>query len=175
MMGRRLNLDRRPCTQSTNQLIQLINQFPTFTAMKEIVIHSPDALPECVKILLDHSPGARVIAFYGEIGAGKTAFIQAFCRHLGIKEEVASPTFSIVNEYEYRSPANEAGHFVFHIDLYRLKNIEEALQIGIEEYLYSGAYCLIEWPELIEPLLPEDTVRIKLEIIGDSSRKILIL
>ena len=144
-------------------------------AMKEIIIHSPEALPEAVKMLLNYAPQARVIAFYGEIGAGKTAFIQALCRHLGVKEEVASPTFSIVNEYEYMGFVKGEAHRVFHMDLYRLKSTEEALQIGIEDYLYTGAYCLIEWPELIEDLLPEDAVRIKLEIIGDSSRKILIL
>lgn len=144
-------------------------------AMKEIIIHSPENLRGIVKTLLEEQPQARVIALYGEIGAGKTALTQAFCLHLGVKEEVASPTFSIVNEYEYRSSDDGRAHPVYHMDLYRLKNIEEALQIGIEDYLYSGVYCLIEWPELIEALLPEDTVRIKMEIIGDSSRKILIL
>ncbi len=143
--------------------------------MKEIIIHRPEELPDAVKILLHHAARARVMAFYGEIGAGKTAFIQALCRNLGVKEEVSSPTFSIVNEYEYISPGDSLAHPVYHMDLYRLKDIEEALQIGIEEYLYSGEYCLIEWPEIVEALLPADSARIKLEIIGDSSRKILIL
>ncbi|MCO6493052.1 MAG: tRNA (adenosine(37)-N6)-threonylcarbamoyltransferase complex ATPase subunit type 1 TsaE [Phaeodactylibacter sp.] len=143
--------------------------------MQEVVIHGPEALPEAAEMLLKYAPQARVMAFYGEIGAGKTSLIQALCRCLGVKEEVASPTFSIVNEYEYKGLREEKEKPVFHMDLYRLRDIEEALQIGIEDYLYSGAYCLIEWPELIEALLPEGTVRIKLEIIGDSSRKILIL
>lgn len=143
--------------------------------MKEIAIHSPEALPEVAKVLLDDHPQARVIAFSGEIGAGKTTFIKAICRRLGVKEEVASPTFSLINEYEYMGSADGRAHAVYHIDLYRLKDIDEALQIGIEDYLYSGEYCLIEWPELIGALLPAGAVRIKLEIIGDSSRKILIL
>lgn len=143
--------------------------------MKEITIHKLEALPEAAAMLLRYKPGARVMAFSGEVGAGKTTFIQAICRLLGVKEEVASPTFSLINEYEYMDSANNRGYPVYHIDLYRLKSLDEALEIGIEDYLYSGAYCFIEWPELAEALLPEGTVRIKLEIIGDSGRKILIL
>ncbi len=143
--------------------------------MKEAVIHSPGELNDITKVLLERTREGQVMAFYGEIGAGKTALIQALCRQLGVEEEVSSPTFSLVNEYEYRRQGDDSPHPVFHMDLYRLKDIDEALNIGIEEYLYSGAYCFIEWPGLIEALLPEDTVRIKLEIIGDSSRKILIL
>ena len=131
--------------------------------MTEISINSPKALTAVATKLLDRAAEARVLAFYGEIGAGKTALIQALCRQLGVKEEVSSPTFSIVNEYEYITPADGLAHPAFHMDLYRLKQLDEALQIGIEEYLYSGAYCFIEWPELIEGLLPEDTVRIKME------------
>lgn len=115
-------------------------------------------------------PGQNIWAFSGEIGAGKTTLIKAICHLLGAEATVSSPTFSLVNEYEDRK-----GEPFFHMDLYRLKNIGEALDIGIEEYLYSGQRCLIEWPGLIEDLLPEDTFRIKLEIQSDISRKIIFL
>ena len=112
------------------------------------------------------------MAFSGEIGAGKTTFIQVICRQLGVDEaEVVSPTFALINAYDVAGSSRQ----IYHMDLYRLESLDEALQIGIEDYLYGGDYCLIEWPELIEALLPDDTVRIKLEILGDSSRKILFL
>lgn len=143
--------------------------------MKEMIINNPGELPLAVQALLDYAGGRKKMAFTGEIGAGKTTFIQAFCRSLGVAEaEVVSPTFALINEYEYTSEEGKARP-IYHMDLYRLEDIEEALHIGIEDYLYNDDYCLIEWPELIEALLPEDTVRIKLQILGDSIRKILFL
>jgi tRNA threonylcarbamoyladenosine biosynthesis protein TsaE len=139
----------------------------------ELTIHSPEELDKAVTALLDFAGGRKLMAFSGEIGAGKTTFIQAFCRHFQVRENVASPSFSLINEYTYRDAITGEEQYIYHLDLYRLKKIEEALDIGIEEYLYSGRYCLIEWPELIEPLLPEETVRINIEIIEDSARKIL--
>ncbi|MBK8705485.1 MAG: tRNA (adenosine(37)-N6)-threonylcarbamoyltransferase complex ATPase subunit type 1 TsaE [Saprospiraceae bacterium] len=112
----------------------------------------------------------RKFAFYGEIGAGKTTFIQAICRYLGVGDYVASPTFALVHEY-----AGSGANRVFHLDLYRLRNIQEALDIGIEEYLDSPDYCFIEWPEIIEPLLPEDIVRVKIAADSNSHRKVVIL
>lgn len=140
-----------------------------------VTIKSTAELPKVVEALLAHAAGRKKIALSGEIGAGKTTLIQAFCRHLGVEEPVASPTFSLINEYDYFNEDNQQLELIYHMDLYRLEDIEEALNIGIEEYLDNEDYCLIEWPELIEPLLPEDCVRIKLEITGDSSRKILFL
>lgn len=133
------------------------------------------ALPEYSQRLLESFPNARVFAFTGEVGAGKTTFIQQICRQLGIKEVVSSPTFALVNEYGYKDPQSGVTNSAYHLDLYRLRTIEEALDIGIEDYLYSGKYCFVEWPEIVEALLPEDTLRIHLEILSDSQRKMLIL
>lgn len=133
------------------------------------------ALPEYSQRLLENFPDARVLAFTGEVGAGKTTFIQQICKQLGILEVVSSPTFALVNEYGYIDAQSGSKNSAYHLDLYRLRNIEEALDIGIEDYLYSGKYCFVEWPEIIEPLLPEDTLRIHLEILSDSQRKMLIL
>ena len=107
----------------------------------------------------------RVVAFYGHMGAGKTTFIRSVCETLGVQEPVTSPTFAIVNEY-----AAKDGLKIFHFDFYRLRRIGEAYDIGFEDYLYSGHLCLIEWPELIEELLPEDTVVVHITIGDDGSR-----
>lgn len=136
----------------------------------EIIVHQLHELDKAAQKLLEFAGERRKFAFYGEIGAGKTTFIQAICRQLGVQEAVVSPTFALVNEY----PAS-SGELIYHLDLYRLKNAQEALDIGIEDMLYDENYCLIEWPELIEALLPEDVVRIKLEIVDHSTRKILLL
>lgn len=140
--------------------------------MNEITVNSPGELPHAASALLAYAGNRKVMAFSGEISAGKTTFIQVICRQLGVDEaEVVSPTFALINAYDVAGSSRQ----IYHMDLYRLESLDEALQIGIEDYLYGGDYCLIEWPELIEALLPDDTVRIKLEILGDSSRKILFL
>ena len=125
--------------------------------------------------LLETFPNTRVFAFTGEVGAGKTTFIQSLCKQLGVTSAVTSPTFALVNEYPYTDATSGLPKSVYHLDLYRLRSIEEALEIGVEDYLYSQKYCFVEWPELIEPLLPEDTVRIHFEILSDSQRKMLFL
>ncbi|MBO7367658.1 MAG: tRNA (adenosine(37)-N6)-threonylcarbamoyltransferase complex ATPase subunit type 1 TsaE [Paludibacteraceae bacterium] len=107
----------------------------------------------------------KIVAFYGSMGAGKTTFIKAICDVLGVTDTVNSPTFAIVNEYLAAS-----GDSVYHFDFYRIKKIEEAYDFGYEDYFYSGDLCLIEWPELIEELLPEDTVRVKIEEIETGER-----
>lgn len=112
-------------------------------------------LPVVARKLLGAWPERRVFAFYGRMGAGKTTFIKEICRQLGSGEIVQSPTFSIVNEYFTGS-----GESLYHFDFYRIRNREEVFDIGYEEYLYSGNYCFIEWPELVESLLPEDVVRV---------------
>ena len=109
-------------------------------------------------ILYEH-PDARVYAFEGQMGAGKTTFIKQLCEQMGSADIVNSPTFAIVNVYDVERPYKGE---VYHFDCYRLKDIREAMDFGAEEYLYSGNYCFIEWPALIEPLLPEDTVHVKI-------------
>lgn len=111
----------------------------------------------------------KVILFNGEMGAGKTTFIKALCRELGVYDVTSSPTFSLVNEY-----VSDAGKTLFHFDVYRLKSETEALDMGIEEYLYSGNYCFIEWPEKIPNLIPEAHSAVNLEIMPDGRRKLVL-
>ena len=111
---------------------------------------------------------AQVIAFYGKMGAGKTTFIKALCEELGVNEVITSPTFAIVNEYEPK----EGFEKIYHFDFYRIKRLEEVYDMGYEDYFYSGQLCLIEWPELIEELLPDDTLRVTIKQENDGSRTI---
>ena len=145
------------------------------TVQMEWQIEHLTLLPQYSQKLLKTFPQARIFAFTGEVGAGKTTFIQSLCKQLGVNATVTSPTFAIVNEYFYLDPVSSTTQSIYHLDLYRLRNLEEALSIGIEDYLYSQNYCFIEWPEIIEPLLPENTVRIHFEILDDSQRKMLFL
>ncbi|NUO01226.1 MAG: tRNA (adenosine(37)-N6)-threonylcarbamoyltransferase complex ATPase subunit type 1 TsaE [Saprospiraceae bacterium] len=128
-------------------------------------------IADAAKILVQRMGDRRKVALYGQMGAGKTTFVRAICQVLGATGNVSSPTFAIVNEY----PLPDAGEVVYHLDLYRLKDLREALDIGIENYLEDEHYCFIEWPELIEPLLPPDALRIKLELVHETQRKILFL
>jgi tRNA threonylcarbamoyladenosine biosynthesis protein TsaE len=125
-------------------------------------------LPNTASEIIKFAKDSRIFLFYGEMGAGKTTLIKALCESLGTTEPVTSPTFSIVNEYE------GAGNRIYHFDFYRLKNETEALDMGYEEYFYSGAYCFIEWPEKIPNLLPDHFVNIKIKVIGDNLREINI-
>lgn len=100
-----------------------------------------------------------VFAFYGKMGAGKTTFIKAICEELGVEDAITSPTFSIVNEYR----SDVSGELIYHFDFYRIKKLEEVYDMGFEDYFYSGALCFIEWPELIEELLPSDAVKVTIE------------
>lgn len=111
----------------------------------------------------------KIFAFYGEMGAGKTTFIKAICSALGVSETITSPTFSIVNEYE-----KSDGEPIYHFDFYRIKTIEEAYDFGYEDYFYSGHLCFIEWPELVEPLLPESVVKVKIVLADNEKRSIVI-
>ena len=113
----------------------------------------------------------RVFAFDGQMGAGKTTFIKKLCEEMGTMDVVNSPTFAIVNVYDVEQPYQGE---VYHFDCYRLKDIREAMDFGAEEYLYSGNYCVIEWPEMIAPLLPEDTVRVKITPMADGDRRLEI-
>ncbi len=121
-------------------------------------------------LLKDHEPH-RVFAFDGQMGAGKTTFIKKLCEEMGTLDVVNSPTFAIVNVYDVERPYKGE---VYHFDCYRLKDIREAMDFGAEEYLYSGNYCFIEWPEMIEALLPEDTVWVKIEPQENGNRLLTI-
>ncbi|MFZ4633726.1 MAG: tRNA (adenosine(37)-N6)-threonylcarbamoyltransferase complex ATPase subunit type 1 TsaE [Saprospiraceae bacterium] len=126
-----------------------------------------------IPAMLEALNGRRKLALYGDLGAGKTTFVQAFCRHLGVEGHTSSPTFSLINVYRYATP--EGHSLVHHLDLYRLKNLEEALDIGVEDVLYDPWYCFVEWPEVIEPVFPADGAKIHLEILHESLRRVLIL
>jgi len=123
------------------------------------------ALHSVAKKLVNQFPNYRIFAFYGKMGAGKTTFIQSVCKVLGSEDNVTSPTFALINEYKTAKLQS-----IFHFDFYRIKDIEEAFDLGYEDYLYSGNYCLIEWPEMIEPLLPENIVKVKIEVDEDGTR-----
>jgi tRNA threonylcarbamoyladenosine biosynthesis protein TsaE len=140
----------------------------------ELIINNLEDLPQAVNWLLKQLNGRKKLMLYGQMGAGKTTFTRAFCQHFGVTTEVQSPTFSLVNQYFYKN--TEGGvSTIYHLDLYRLKNLEEAFDIGIEDYLYDSNYCLIEWADLIESILPDDAVKIQLEIVGNTARKIVVL
>ena len=117
--------------------------------------------------LIEKFPEQRIFAFYGKMGAGKTTFIQAICRKIGSPDNVISPTFALINEYKTKSM-----HSIYHFDFYRIEDMEEAFDLGYEDYFYSGEYCLIEWPEKIEPLLPENYVEVKIEALENDDRRI---
>lgn len=125
------------------------------------------ALGPVASKLLNTFPGSRVFAFYGRMGAGKTTFIQAICHSLGITDIVTSPTFALINEY---NPAS--GEPVYHFDFYRIKNPEEVFDMGYEDYLFGDSYCLVEWPEKIEHLLPPGYVRVHIDVEENENRKI---
>jgi tRNA threonylcarbamoyladenosine biosynthesis protein TsaE len=132
--------------------------------MKSISINSTADLKAVAKELLAFANGEKFFIFEGDMGAGKTTFIKDFCEALGVGDLVSSPTFSIVNEYEGKTG------LVYHFDFYRLKNLQEAYDIGYEEYFYSDAYCLVEWPLKVEALLPENYIKIAIVITGETER-----
>lgn len=119
---------------------------------------SPEDLPPAATLLLESFPEERVFAFFAPMGAGKTTFIQALCKCLHVRDNVVSPTFSLINEYSCGDRS------VFHFDFYRLKNFREAIDIGTEEYLESGDYCFLEWSEVIEPILPLRYVKVTIDV-----------
>lgn len=132
-------------------------------------IQSLDSINQTAQQFIDHIGNRTVFAFNGKMGAGKTTFIKAICQAMGVKETVNSPTFSIVNEYEAAD-----GRIIYHFDCYRINNIQEAVDLGAEEYLYSGNLCFIEWSENIAPLLPDTIVNVEIEEMENGKRKIYI-
>lgn len=135
----------------------------------EIAVHQEIELPKAVEALLAFAQNKKKFALTGDLGAGKTTFVQAFCRHFNVREKVTSPTYSLVNEYTFLEE-NGQEQLIHHLDLYRLETLEEAQEIGIEEYLYDEYYCLIEWPGLIAGLLPENVVHVKIAVQPDGRR-----
>lgn len=140
--------------------------------MKKLKIENIEAINQTAKEFVDwlKNTPKKVFAFNGEMGAGKTTLIKAICEELGVTDNINSPTFSIVNEYH-----TNKGEVIFHFDCYRIEDIEEALNIGAEEYLYSGNYCFIEWAENIAPLLPDEIINVNIEVEADDVRTIKII
>ena len=163
----------------------------------EIVIKDIEHIREAAHEFIEHIGDHRVFAFYGKMGAGKTTFVKAICEELGVEDVITSPTFAIINEYslplspsiachtptfrwekgsgdsehnELPFPSEGAGGRLFHFDFYRIKRLEEVYDMGYEDYFYSGALCFIEWPELIEDILPDDAVRVSITEQDDCRR-----
>jgi tRNA threonylcarbamoyladenosine biosynthesis protein TsaE len=132
---------------------------------KIIEINSLDELDTVAEAVINSLNGRTVVAFDAPMGAGKTTIISRIAALLGAEDSVTSPTFAIVNQYEGTE------HTIYHFDMYRIERVEEALDFGSEEYLSSGDLCLVEWPEKIEPLLPDDTMVVRIEIISDTARR----
>ena len=140
----------------------------------EIIIKDIAQIREAAQQFVEQIGDRSVFAFYGKMGAGKTTFIKAVCEELGVDDVITSPTFAIVNEYSLTSHLSPLTSKIYHFDFYRIKKLEEVYDMGFEDYFYSGDLCFIEWPELIEEVLPEDAVRVTIEALPDESRKITI-
>ena len=134
----------------------------------EIKINSLDNIREAAKHFIAAMEDNTVFAFYGKMGAGKTTFIKAICEELGVTDVINSPTFAIVNEYR----SDETGELIYHFDFYRIKKLDEVYDMGYEDYFYSGALCFIEWPELVEEVLPGDAVKVTIEEVEDGTRSV---
>ena len=141
-----------------------------------IKIDSLETIREAARQFVSQIGDHRVFAFYGTMGAGKTTFIKAVCEELGVSDVITSPTFAIVNEYTISNHKVQSSKFkvqsIYHFDFYRIKKLEEVYDMGFEDYFYSGALCFIEWPELIEEVLPEDAVKVTITEQPDGSRTV---
>ena len=137
----------------------------------EIRINDLEHIREAAREFISNIGDARVFAFYGKMGAGKTTFVKAICEELGVEDVITSPTFAIINEYT-ASPSTliPLPSTIYHFDFYRIKRLEEVYDMGYEDYFYSGALCFVEWPELIEDILPDDAVRVSISEQEDGSR-----
>ncbi len=135
--------------------------------MKTITVENIEALPAAAREFIADMGDRTVVAFHGEMGAGKTTFINALCRELGVETDpTTSPTFALVNEYR----SDTTAELIYHFDLYRLEDLDEAIDMGIEDYLDCGALCLIEWPDVIDPMLPDDTIDLTITENPDGTR-----
>lgn len=133
----------------------------------KIEIKDLEHIHEAAKEFIKNMGKRNVFAFYGEMGAGKTTFIKALCEELGVEDVITSPTFAIVNEYTDRN-----GDPIYHFDFYRIKKLDEVYDMGYEDYIDSGNLCLMEWPELIEDILPEDATKVTIKVNEDKTRTI---
>ena len=131
-----------------------------------LTIDNIDNIRQAAREFVNNIGDSNVIAFYGKMGAGKTTFIKAICEELGVEDVITSPTFAIVNEY------TAANGPIYHFDFYRIKELEEVYDMGYEDYFFSGALCLMEWPELIEDILPDDTLRVTITENADGTRTV---
>jgi tRNA threonylcarbamoyladenosine biosynthesis protein TsaE len=136
--------------------------------MFQTEIKDLSALQDAARQLINFFPEERVFAFYGTMGAGKTTFIKTICHELGSHDNITSPTFALINEYN-----TENGAVIYHFDFYRIKKLEEAYDLGYEDYIYSGNYCFIEWPEMIEPLLPDGIVEVRISEASKGARLVM--
>ena len=134
----------------------------------EIKIQSLEHIHEAAREFIAAMGDNTVFALYGKMGAGKTTFIKALCQEVGVEDVVTSPTFAVINEYR----SDIAGELIYHFDFYRIKKLEEVYDMGYEDYFYSGALCFIEWPELVEELLPGNTIKVTIEELEDGSRRL---
>ncbi len=135
---------------------------------KQITIPTLAAINEAAREFTKDLSAGKVFAFYGKMGAGKTTFIKAVCEELGVEDTVTSPTFAIVNEYS----SAEVDYPIYHFDFYRIKKLDEVYDMGYEDYFYGGGVCFVEWPELIEELLPENTVKVEIKENEDGTRSV---
>ena len=140
------------------------------TLIMEIKINSLDNIHEAAKQFIAAMEDNTVFAFYGKMGAGKTTFIKAICEELGVTDVINSPTFAIVNEYR----SDETGELIYHFHFYRIQKLDEVYDMGYEDYFYSGALCFIEWPELVEEVLPGDAVKVIIEEGEDGTRSVCL-
>ena len=132
----------------------------------EIKINSLAEINMAAKQFIENMGESKVFAFYGKMGAGKTTFIKAICEELGVDDVITSPTFAIVNEYQ----SSTTGESIFHFDFYRIKKLDEVYDMGYEDYFYGGSLCFLEWPELIDELLPDDATKVTIEETEDGGR-----
>jgi tRNA threonylcarbamoyladenosine biosynthesis protein TsaE len=137
-----------------------------------IIIQDIDHIREAAREFISQMGQAHVFAFYGKMGAGKTTFVKAICEELGVSDVITSPTFAIINEYSLNSQLLPLTSTIYHFDFYRIKKLEEVYDMGYEDYFYSGALCFIEWPELIEEILPDDAVRVSITEQNDGTRMV---
>ena len=139
----------------------------------EIKINDLGSIREAARQFIAQIGEHKVFAFYGSMGAGKTTFVKAICEELGVEDVITSPTFAVINEYSLASPHSPlTSNIIYHFDFYRIQKLEEVYDMGYEDYFYSGALCFIEWPELIEELLPEDAVKVSITENADGSRSV---